>query len=183
MLLLLSKVNISSVSAAPRSVAGRGSLEPSESQAASASSVVLPTSSHHVRWLRLRAPPAPPAGLSPLFSSPASHRSTRLAFNKAWLSDPATYPLFVSIGAGVLLCAGCSGRYLFRCPDVTWNKTERGQILRTSKPYDEKWYSHKKRFARIKDNALNVNPEMQAALDRVNKAGGPSAFNKAYNDH
>ena len=25
--------------------------------------------------------------------------------------------------------------------------------------------------------------EMQAALDRVTKAGGPSAFNKAYNDH
>ena len=138
---------------------------------------------HHVRWPRPRAPPAPPAGLSPLFSSPASHRSTRLAFNKAWLSDPATYPLFVSIGAGVLLCAGCSGRYLFRCPDVTWNKTERGQILRTSKSTDERWYSHKKSFARWKDNALNVNPEMQAALDRVNKAGGPSAFNKAYNDH
>ena len=122
-------------------------------------------------------------GLSPPNSCCVSHRSTRLAFKKAWLSDPATYPLFVSIGAGVLLCAGCSGRYLFRCPDVTWNKTERGQILRSPKSTDERWYSHKRNFARWKENAINVNPEVQAALDRVNKAGGPTAHNKAFSDH
>ena len=83
-----------------------------------------------------------------------------------------TYPLFVSIGAGVVLCAGCSGRYLFRSPDVTWNKGDRSSHIREARQTDIRWFSHKTGFARGADNAINSNPEVLDAIDRWNKVGG-----------
>ena len=65
--------------------------------------------------------------------------SSRLTAKVAYLSDPATYPIIVSIGAAVLMCAGCSGRYLFKSPDVTWSKTDRSSTIRQARTSDINW--------------------------------------------
>jgi len=50
-------------------------------------------------------------------------------FKKIWLSDPATYPLFVVIAAGGGIC----GYHLYRMfryhPQIRWDPRKRGSLL------------------------------------------------------
>merc|ERR1719454_2282048 len=98
--------------------------------------------------------------------------SSRLSAKAAYLADPATYPIIGAIGFAVAMCAGCSGRYLFKSPDVKWNKTDRSSTIRQARQSDIGWFSHKQGFARGKSNAINANPEVMNAVDRWRKQGG-----------
>ena len=50
---------------------------------------------------------------------------------KVWLGDPATYPLFVVMGAASFLVVGVISSCLLASPDVQISPKKRNQIIRT----------------------------------------------------
>jgi len=64
-------------------------------------------------------------------SSPPNPNSFRQSkFFKTWLSDRATYPLFIIIGCAGVLVAFAGGRTLFSHPDVYVGKGSRSSLER-----------------------------------------------------
>ena len=49
---------------------------------------------------------------------------------KTWLSDPSTYPIFVVLGAALLVCAGRCIHGFFYCDDVKVNRDRKNRIVR-----------------------------------------------------
>lgn len=78
---------------------------------------------------------------------------------KRWFSDPAAWPIIGVISGAVLLCAGASGRYLFKSPDVQWNKTQRGLPLRENMDEGIAFSSHRTGLAYISKNEINTHSE------------------------
>jgi len=60
--------------------------------------------------------------------NPASFRQS--PFFKRWLTDKATYPLFIIMGCAGVLVAFAGSRQLFSHPDVYVGKGDRGSVVR-----------------------------------------------------
>ncbi|MGK3741755.1 MAG: hypothetical protein ACI8RD_012821 [Bacillariaceae sp.] len=58
--------------------------------------------------------------------------NSKSSFKQAWLSDPSTYPIFLTIGFALSLCAGIITYTLTSSPDVSISPTKRGSIIRSS---------------------------------------------------
>jgi hypothetical protein len=54
------------------------------------------------------------------------------SFKQAWLSDPSTYPIFLTLGCALSLVVGIITYNLTSNPDVSISPTKRGSIIRSS---------------------------------------------------
>jgi hypothetical protein len=53
-------------------------------------------------------------------------------FKQAWLSDPSTYPIFLTLGCALSLSVGVITYNLTSNPDVSISPTKRGSVIRSS---------------------------------------------------
>jgi hypothetical protein len=72
-----------------------------------------------------------------------------------WLKDPSTYPLFVCIGAGAILCFGVGVRHLTTSPDVKWNRDVRKNPELALQIDRSGWTTHRDGFKNLHRNAVN----------------------------
>jgi len=71
---------------------------------------------------------------TPAFVKAKRQLKTEGFYKKNWLSDPATYPIFVVMGIATGLVAGVGGSCIFYNPDVQINPETRGSVLRPGEP-------------------------------------------------
>jgi len=84
----------------------------------------------------------------------ASRKATTAA--AIWLKDPAAWPIIAVIGGACALAAGASARYLTKCPDVHWNKSNRQSPIRDNQVNAQKWRSHKDGVRNFSENRINA---------------------------
>lgn len=65
---------------------------------------------------------------------------------QTWLSDPSTYPIFLVLGAALVVCAGRCIHGFFYCDDVKVDPSRRGSVVRS---FDERDLSIKDRIDTI----------------------------------
>ena len=57
------------------------------------------------------------------------------SFKNNWLSDPATYPIIVTMSGALMMVAGVSVSCLMYNPDVQINPNNRGSVMRPNPDY------------------------------------------------
>ena len=100
---------------------------------------------------------------------PASAAPTgKSSFRKNWLSDSATYPIMLIIGAACSMVILAGGRTLLFNPDVHFEKGERMDMLSNNDEEGESHYGHA-----LRRYAMNTEGATQP-MYRLNKAGWES---------
>mmetsp|Transcript_9499 Transcript_9499/g.13267 ORF Transcript_9499/g.13267 Transcript_9499/m.13267 type:complete len:85 (-) Transcript_9499:116-370(-) len=57
-------------------------------------------------------------------------KGSKYTYQKAWLSDPSTYPLIIVMGIAGALVAGVGSSCILYNPDVQISPSKRGSVIR-----------------------------------------------------
>ncbi len=100
-------------------------------------------------------------------------------FTKRWLSDPAAYPIIGVIVGAVGLCTAASTRYLFKSPDVQWNKDDRSnKTVRENQEEGLKFTSHRTPLAYMSPNVINTHGETVKKSRTLSRRNTKEAYAK-----